>query len=57
MAAQGDREFAKLGIRETGWASGENEAGEWVLGGWRRLFIGQTATTAQCYKFSSFAAQ
>ena len=57
MAAQGDREFAKLGIRETGWASGESEAGEWVLSGWRRLFIGQTATTAQCYKFSSFAAQ
>ena len=58
MAVQGDREFGKLGIRETGSATrGENEAGEWFLSDWRHLFIGQTVTTAQRYRFSSFAAQ
>jgi hypothetical protein len=55
MAAQGDREFAKLGFRETGWASWEKETAEWVLSDWRRLFKGRTVTTAQRYKFEYYA--
>ena len=55
--AQGDREFERLMSRETGWATGEHEAGEWVRNDWGRLFIGQRVTTAQRYNFSSVAAQ